>query len=188
MWGTPSLILLGYEFSTALSLLLPISVGISSLQAGLNFKHINRKGTLQFIKFSLPLVVFGLILILILDIKVEWFVFGALVAGGMIRLSMFQRFSDKISNFKDFILPFIGMVHGISNLGGALLVVWVSHTDKTELGFRTTVAACYFLLGVLQIVTLMIYKDELFFFLIIFYIWNYIIWNPESINYKSYER
>ena len=43
LWGTPSLILLGYEFTTALSLLLPISLGISGLQVGQNFQHINKK-------------------------------------------------------------------------------------------------------------------------------------------------
>ena len=31
LWGTPSLLLLGYEFTTALSLLLPISMAISGL-------------------------------------------------------------------------------------------------------------------------------------------------------------
>ena len=165
LWGTPALILLGYEFVTALSLLLPISVGISGLQASKNFKQINRKGTWKFTKFSLPFVFIGLISILTSDLNVEWVVFGALAVGGLLRLSMFQRLSDNISNFKDIMLPFIGIVHGISNLGGALLVLWVSHTDKTKLGFRTTVAACYFLLGIFQIVILMLFEDELFFFL-----------------------
>ena len=164
LWGTPSLILLGYEFTTALTLLLPISIGISGLQAGRNSQHINRKAIWSFIKFSLPLVVFGLFIVLLFDFNVEWFVFGALVVGGILRLNTFQLLSDKILNFKDFMLPLIGIVHGISNLGGALLVVWVSQTDKSKLGFRSTVAACYFLLALFQIVTLMFYKDELIFF------------------------
>lgn len=177
LWGTPALILLGYEFVTALSLLLPISVGISGLQALKNSKQINREGTWKFTKYSLPFVVIGLISILTSDLNVEWVVFGALAVGGVLRLSMFQRLSDNISNFKDIMLPFIGIVHGISNLGGALLVLWVSHTDKTKLGFMTTVAACYFLLGIFQIVTLMLYEDELFFFLsyFIFGILSYLI-------------
>jgi len=177
IWGTPSLILLGYEFDTALSLLLPISIGVSGLQTSENFKHINRKGIWKFIKFSLPFVIIGLVFILTSDFNVEWLVFGALAVGGVLRLSVFQRFSDNISKFKDIMLPFIGIVHGISNLGGALLVLWVSHTDKTKLGFRTTVAACYFLLGIFQIVTLMLYEDEIFFFLsyFIFGILSYLI-------------
>ena len=177
LWGTPALILLGYEFETALSLLLPISIAISALQSLKNFKQINKKGTWKFIKFSLPFVVLGLIFILTSELNVEWLVFGALVVGGVLRLSMFQRFSDNISNFKDVMLPFIGLVHGISNLGGVLLVLWVSHTDKTKLGFRTTVAACYFLLGIFQIVILMLFEDELVFFpsYFIFGILSYLI-------------
>ena len=160
-WGTPSLILLGYEFTTALSLLLPISLGISGLQVGQNFQHINKKETWSFIKLSLPLVVVGLIFVMTLDLNVEWFVFGALGIGGLLRLNRFKTLSDRVLNFKDFMLPLIGVVHGMSNLGGGLLVIWVSQTDKTKLGLRSTVAACYLLLALFQIVTLMVYSDEL---------------------------
>ena len=160
LWGTPSLILLGYEFTTALSLLLPISLGISGLQVGQNFQHINKKETWSFIKLSLPLVVVGLIFVMTLDLNVEWFVFGALGIGGLLRLNRFKTLSDRVVNFKDFMLPLIGVVHGMSNLGGGLLVIWVSQTDKTKLGLRSTVAACYLLLALFQIVTLMVYNDE----------------------------
>jgi uncharacterized protein len=160
LWGTPSLILLGYEFTTALSLLLPISLGISGLQVGQNFQHINKKETWSFIKLSLPLVVVGLIFVMTLDLNVEWFVFGALGIGGLLRLNRFKTLSDRVLNFKDFMLPLIGVVHGMSNLGGGLLVIWVSQTDKTKLGLRSTVAACYLLLALFQIVTLMVYNDE----------------------------
>lgn len=161
LWGTPSLILLGYDFTTALSLLLPISLGISGLQVGQNFQHISKKELWSFIKLSLPLVVLGLIFVMTSDIEVEWFVFAALGVGGLLRLNIFKTLSDRVVNFKDFMLPLIGIVHGISNLGGALLVMWVSQTDKTKLGFRSTVAACYLLLAFFQIVTLMVYNDEL---------------------------
>ena len=165
LWGTPSLILLGYEFTTALSLLLPISLGISGLQVGPNSEHINKKEIWSFIKLSLPLVIFSLIAVITLDINVEWFVFGALGVGGLLRLNTFQTLSDRIVNFKDFMLPVIGIVHGISNLGGALLVIWVAQTNKTKLGLRSTVATCYFLLALFQLVTLIVYNDEVTVFL-----------------------
>ena len=161
LWGTPSLILLDYDFTTALSLLLPISLGISGLQVGQNFQHINKKELWSFIKLSLPLVVLGLIFVMTSDIEVEWFVFAALGVGGLLRLNIFKTLSDRVVNFKDFMLPLIGIVHGMSNLGGALLVMWVSQTDKTKLGLRSTVAAWYLLLAFFQIVTLMVYNDEL---------------------------
>ena len=164
LWGTPSLILLGYEFTTALSLLLPISLGISGLQVVQNFQHISKNETWSFIKLSLPLVVVGLIFVMTLDINVEWFVFGALGVGGLLRLNRFKTLYDRVVNFKDFMLPLIGIVHGMSNLGGGLLVIWVSQTDKTKLGLRSTVAACYLLLALFQIVTLMVYNDELIVF------------------------
>ena len=165
LWGTPSLILLGYEFTTALSLLLPISMAISGLQATFHYQHIDRKGISKFIKFSLPLAVVGLVIVISTDIKIEWSVFGALVLGGLLRLTRFHLLSNKLSDFKDFMLPLIGIVHGISNLGGALLVVWVSLSDKTKLGFRSTVASCYFLLALFQIVTVIIYKEKMIFFI-----------------------
>ena len=165
LWGTPLLILLGYEFTTALSLLLPISMAISGLQVAFNYQHIDRKEISKFIKFSLPLAVVGLVIVISTDIKIEWSVFGALVLGGLLRLNIFHFLSNKLSGFKDFMLPLIGIVHGISNLGGALLVIWVSLSDKTKLGFRSTVAACYFLLALFQIVTVIIYKEEIIFFI-----------------------
>lgn len=179
LWGTPTLILLDYQFTTVLSLLLPISMGISGLQAGLNSQHIDRKGISNFIKFSLPLVAVGLVIVISSDIKIEWFVFGALVLAGALRLNVFHKLSNKLSNFKDFMLPLIGIVHGISNLGGALLVVWVSRSNSTKLEFRSTVAACYFLLALFQIVTLIIYKEEIIFFIgyFIFGIVSYVILN-----------
>ena len=102
------------------------------------------------------------------DIEVEWFVFGALGVGGLLRLNIFKTLSDRVVNFKDFMLPLIGIVHGISNLGGALLVMWASQTDKTKLGLRSTVAACYLLLAFFQIVTLMVYNDKLIVFVLYF--------------------
>lgn len=168
LWGTPSLILLGYDFTTALSLLLPISLGISGLQVGQNFQHISKKELWSFIKLSLPLVVLGLIFVMTSDIEVEWFVFAALGVGGLLRLNIFKTLSDRVVNFKDFMLPLIGIVHGISNLGGALLVMWASQTDKTKLGLRSTVAACYLLLAFFQIVTLMVYNDKLIVFVLYF--------------------
>ena len=168
LWGTPSLLLLGYEFSTALSLLLPISMVISGLQVVTNSQHVNRRGICNFIKFSLPFAVLGLLTVMAFGINIEWFVFGALVFGGILRLNTVKRLSNKILNLKDFMLPLIGIVHGISNLGGSLLVIWVSQTETTKLGFRSTVAACYFLLALFQIVTLMLYKNELVFFVAYF--------------------
>ena len=44
-------------------------------------------------------------------------------------------------------------------------MVWVSLSDKTKLGFRSTVAACYFLLALFQIVTVIIYKEKMIFFI-----------------------
>ena len=76
-------------------------------------------------------------------------------------MNIFKTLSDRVVNFKDFMLPLIGIVHGISNLGGALLVIWVSQTNKTKLGLRSTVAACYLVLALFQIVTLMVYNGEL---------------------------
>ena len=125
VFGTPTLLLMGYSFPETLSYLLPASIVVSFLQVYSSWDKVTlyRKNV---ILFMLPMVGFGLLLILfILEVSLY------LVIGIMLLLTSLVRFSKSFneslelylsSNFKlGFILT--GFIHGLTNLGGATLVI-----------------------------------------------------------------
>ena len=58
----------------------------------------------------------------------------------------------------------MGIIHGITNLGGALLSAIVFSKDLSKDSKRTTIAICYLTFAVFQIITLLIaFNDNSFF-------------------------
>lgn len=64
LWGTPALMLLNFSFPEALGLLLPISLLVSSLQFAPNIRELDFNFIGQFIKFSIPGLTIGLLLVM----------------------------------------------------------------------------------------------------------------------------
>ena len=154
LWGTPALLLYGLSFEETLSALLPISIVISALQFLPHFKLVNKLNYKKFYFYSAPFLLIGLSTVLTTDRNVNLFVFIALIISGLLRLNALHKMLKIIEQKRDYLLPLIGYVHGISNLGGGLLVVWASMTEKSKLPHRTTVAFIYLNLACLQLVTL----------------------------------
>ncbi len=64
LFGTPLLLLLGYEFVDALGVLLPVSIAISTLQVLRHYKDVDTEFFKNVLVYSLPLVVLFLLLLL----------------------------------------------------------------------------------------------------------------------------
>ena len=128
VFGTPTLMILGYQYSDILSVLLPISCSISLIQIINARKHDVKTFTIEFIKFSLP----GIIIFLpIVILFITNFYLNFLIAIIMIVLSLISILKFKTNHLKQIIsnkiiLLFIGSIHGLSNLGGGFISIFSS--------------------------------------------------------------
>ena len=135
LFGTPTLLLMGYSYEDTLVILLPPSTMISFIQTFLGFNLVDTK-KLIFV-YSIPTVVLGLILVLNFgeDFKLET------IVGIMLLAIVFIRASKKTKNYINmFVNKYIkylfttGFIHGISNMGGGFLAInGVHHSDKYKI-------------------------------------------------------
>lgn len=160
VFGTPTLLLLGYSFGETLAYLLPASIAVSVLQVagsgGFRLDPLRR----QFLIYTAPLVLVGAALILTvgsgIDIRV---VVGVmLLASGAIRLSgRLREVGERlIRRHLPASLTTLGIVHGLSNLGGGVLTLIAGsvYDDKHEI--RRQIAFCYAMMAIVQLATLTI--------------------------------
>ena len=146
LWGTPLLLFMGFGFSEVLCTLLPISITVSFLQFCPNLKKIDLVLIKKFLIFSIPGLVLGLGLVLFYEVDLRPLVALILLASAAIRINFVEK---KINNFKQKhdskFMFFLGIVHGISNLGGSLLMFRLSLEAYDKIIFRSTIAATYFI-------------------------------------------
>ncbi len=155
LFGTPILLLLGYDFINALSVLLPVSIAINSLQILKHYSYIDRQFYKKVLFYSIPLIVLFLFLISTVKIKI-----GLLVGGFLILVALKSFFPvvdrqlQKLVRYERSYLAVLGVVHGLTNLGGSLLTAIVHAKDYEKHTTRVTVAVCYASFAVFQLITL----------------------------------
>ena len=124
LFGTPTPLLLDYSFMETLSYLIPCSITISSLQVYSQWSQIKLYRFSVFY-YLLPMVAIGLSLILYIP-EINLF----LIIGVMLLLTSFVRLVPSLNETLSKILAdnfragflIIGLIHGLTNLGGAPLV------------------------------------------------------------------
>lgn len=165
VFGTPTLLLLGFDFPQALAILLPASITISCLQL-LEGWLIERRFAKQFILWCLPSLALGLAALIRYSptISLE-LVLGLL----MLTFASFQlvprlsvRARGLVRQNSSAWMVFMGMVHGISNLGGSVLSVVASAHFDEKVEIRRTVAFCYLCFAGVQLLILFLFKPEIF--------------------------
>ena len=164
VFGTPTLLLLGYDFTTSLSFLLPASWSIAFLQT-FNFKSSRPNIPVSLYVLCLPCIGVGLLLsdsVLL----ISWLtnIIGAtLIMSALIRYWEPAQcyFSAMLNRNMAAYHVIMGLVHGITNLGGALLAVFASeiHTDKDKV--RYVVAYYYCAFNSIQILVLAIIIEHI---------------------------
>ncbi len=157
IFGTPTLLLMGYDFTTTLGYLLPASFAISLLQvlsAGSSRVLVSRYLYL----LCLPGIGVGLWLTDASPLA-SWT--NALV-GGALLLSALVRFWRPSRNLVATLLEkhfptyhlIMGLIHGLTNLGGALLAILASGMDAEKEAIRYTVAHYYLAFSFIQMLLL----------------------------------
>jgi len=157
VFGTPTLLLLGYDFATTLTILLPASFAISLLQVieGRS-EHVPISKNLYLL--CLPAICIGLWLSS-LGPAIEW---TNTLVGTVLVLSALVRIVPKMRNALVVLLQrffptyhtVMGLVHGLTNLGGALLAILASTTGSGKVAVRHIVAHYYLMFSTMQMLFL----------------------------------
>ena len=157
LFGTPTLLLYGYSYETTLWILLPASILISFVQVISNYNLVNSKREVYF--FTVPTLMVSLAFIIMNDnlVDIGKIVGAVLLFIGVMRLSSTLKRFIKIIINKNINLYYsvMGMVHGISNMGGGLLSVLMSTTYNEKDTIRTNIAYVYLIFSASQLIVLM---------------------------------
>ncbi|MBI2608561.1 MAG: TSUP family transporter [Deltaproteobacteria bacterium] len=174
VFGTPTLLLCGLSFHETLGIVLPPSIIISLMQvceAKVPSKDYFKS---EFNKFCLPFVLVGMAIALTLaqSVDFKYFVGIMLIISGSIRLfKQFEAILIKvIKKNRKLYQVLMGLIHGLTNMGGGLLVLFSSSMHHNKLDIRSGVAYGYLFMGTLQYLTLLIYDISFLKFNILFYI------------------
>lgn len=161
LFGTPILLLLGYSFIDALSVVLPISIAISLLQVVKHVEYIDKVFFKNVLRYCIPVIVLFLALIASVKINVGFImgVFLLLVALKSF-LPQMEQWLQAIVKYEKLYLLVTGFIHGVSNLGGSLLTVIIYSKNYPKDTTRVTAAACYAIFAIFQLVTLLIMQSE----------------------------
>lgn len=155
LFGTPLLLLLGYEFSYALSVLLPISIAINMLQVLKHYSYIDLKLYKNVLLYSIPFIVLFLFIITNIHLNI------GLIIGSFLILVALKSISPRVAlalkamlRYEKLYLILMGIVHGITNLGGSLLTALVHEQNQPKNITRATIAICYATFALFQLLTL----------------------------------
>ena len=158
VFGTPTLLLLGLPFEQVLAYLLPCSIVISALQVqsggGLTLEPIRRRLLL----WTVPGVLAGTVLVLTMGTSLH----VKSIVGAMLVLTAAARAlgpaREAVGGFVRRqltpALAVLGVLHGLSNLGGGVLAFIVGSVFTEKRDIRKHVAFGYGLMAVVQVITL----------------------------------
>lgn len=165
VFGTPSLLLLGYPFVSALAILLPASITISLLQA-LKQRSRPDASIRLFALWCLPALAITLGMVLLLNLRTSLDLAVALLLAVFVALRLSPRMGASAARWVNVYqkpwLVLMGVVHGISNLGGALLVVFAASQRSRKEDVRAIVAVCYAGLAAVQMMVLVVLAPGIF--------------------------
>jgi uncharacterized membrane protein YfcA len=157
LFGTPLLLLLGYGFIDAIIILLPISISINLIQIVKDYGSVDFDFYKKILIFTIPFVIVFLFLVTQVQINIGF------IVGIFLLVVAVKDYSHTIKRFIDFTMMYektyfsiMGIVHGLTNLGGSLLTAIVHSKDYTKHITRVTVAISYATFAVFQILTLLI--------------------------------
>ena len=153
--GTPLLILLGYNFFQALVVLLPISLLINLFQIIKYHSAIDLEFYKKILMYTVPFIVIFLIFINNIKINIGIFI------GVLLLLVASKDLSTKVNRIVNCFLQYeksylilMGILHGLTNLGGSILTAIVHAKNHEKQITRSTIAASYATFATFQLATL----------------------------------
>jgi len=153
LFGTPTLLMIGYPYDLVLWYLLPSSIAISFIQT-VGHRDLIKNVSYVFY-YTLPMLIISLSIILTYDelIDIKSIVGIMLIILGMARISNSHYYKIKllVSNNLKFSHWVMGLVHGVSNMGGAVLAFLMISCHSDKYCIRTNISFVYMIFGVSQL-------------------------------------
>jgi uncharacterized membrane protein YfcA len=157
LFGTPLLLLQGYDFIHAVIILLPVSVSINLIQIAKDYRKVDLDFYKKILLYTIPFVVIFLFVVTKVKINI------GVIIGMFLLLVAAKNFSPKINEIVKSLVRYekvyfmiMGIVHGLTNLGGSLLTAIVHSKDYEKNVTRVTVAVSYATFAIFQIITLVV--------------------------------
>ena len=164
LFGTPTLIILGYSYVETLWIILPSSIVISLTQVLFDRDLIQAKKSIFLL--TIPALAIGLIIILLSGglVNVSKIVgIGLLIVASIRQSKVLNAYlSNNISSRTSIYLIFTGLIHGLSNMGGGPLSVLMSSLHNSKSVIRVNIAYVYLFFGISQIIILTIFQLKVF--------------------------
>ena len=190
LFGTPSFLVLGYDFANTINILMPISITISALQF-FRSKVKDRVFIAEYNAFCLPF----LIIFLFLALKFKYlFDFKLLVALLLVFSSILILNKKKFSSFrktffklKKIVLIGIGCVHGLTNMGGSFLAIYSTLvSENVKEVTRYYICYGYLIMGLFQyLMVLLISYENLNFTKLYYLLIALLIYFPTQKIFKN---
>ncbi len=156
LFGTPTLLLIGYSYSEVLWILLPCSIVISLIQTIDGYNLIRAKKKVVY--YTIPVMTLSLVLVVSYDNVLDI----SKIVGSFLLLIGMVKFSSKLQSFLRTLVEtqltsyyvVIGVVHGISNMGGGPLSILMSTIYDSKMKIRANIAFIYLVLASFQLIIL----------------------------------
>lgn len=161
LFGTPVLLLLGYNFVDALGVLLPVSIAISALQVLRHYEDVDTRFYKNVLIYSIPLVVLFLLVVTTVKINISLVIGSLLIFVALKNFSTtIERTLQSVVKYEKIYLMAMGLVHGMSNLGGSMLTVIIYSKKYPKNKTRATAAASYATVASCQLATLLFIDSD----------------------------
>jgi uncharacterized membrane protein YfcA len=165
--GTPFLLILDYNMVEIFFILLPLSIITSFLNfvflksINKNFKEISNKELYKFFIVCIPFIVIGLLILKFFQSYINFkYLVSIIIILSVIIVTYKDKVKFKINFFRISILSIVGVVHGLTNSGGALMSLAISTNYKKNLA-RYNITFFYLILAIAQyfLTVLLFYND-----------------------------
>ncbi|MFL2801468.1 MAG: hypothetical protein ACJ0DD_01725 [Paracoccaceae bacterium] len=159
LFGTPIFLLLGNNFESTLTLILPVSIIISILQI-IYHRNLSNNHILEFNTYCLPFLVIFLMMSIYFGnlINIKLYVSVLLIISSLIFLNKKRIFkvTQNLLAYRKLFLITIGCIHGATNMGGAFLSIFSSLVNnENRLQTRNYIAYGYFVMGAIQYIAIL---------------------------------
>jgi uncharacterized membrane protein YfcA len=156
LFGTPLLLLQGHNFIDALVVLLPISLLINMIQIAKDYRSVDFDFYKKVLVYTIPFIVIFLFIVTRLKINI------GIIIGVFLLFVAAKDHSLRVNKVIKFLVRYekvyfiiMGIVHGLTNLGGSLLTAIIHSKEYEKHTTRATVAVSYASFAIFQILTLM---------------------------------
>jgi uncharacterized membrane protein YfcA len=165
VFGTPTFLLLGYSFPETLAILLPASIAVSLLQVQKG-PRIDLQLARQFLAWCVPVLAVSLTMVLAFRLQTSLTLYISILLAGFAILRaaplLGEHAKSWIAHHSREWLLMMGIVHGLSNLGGALLTIFAAARYREKDQVRASIALCYSCFAAIQLFILAVLRPDVF--------------------------